>query len=34
MSYARANTWPTKEIEALLGKIEQQLPAAYSKVNF
>jgi tetratricopeptide (TPR) repeat protein len=34
MSYARANTWPTNEIEAPLGKIEKQLPAAYSKVNF
>ena len=34
MSYARANTWPTKEIEALLQKIEKQLPAAYAKVNF
>jgi len=34
MSYARANTWPTKEIEALLLKTEKQLPEAYSKVNF
>ena len=34
MSYARANTWPTKETEALLQKIEKQLPAAYAKVNF
>jgi hypothetical protein len=34
MSYARANTWPAKESEALLQKIEKQLPAAYSKVNF
>ena len=34
MSYARANTWPTKETEALLQKIEKQLPVAYAKVNF
>jgi len=34
MSYARANTWPTKETEVLLQKIEKQLPAAYAKVNF
>ena len=34
MSYARANAWPTKETEALLQKIEKQLPAAYSKINF
>ena len=34
MSYARANTWPTKETEALLLKTEKQLPEAYSKVNF
>jgi hypothetical protein len=34
MSYARANAWPTKETEALLQKIEKQLPVAYSKVNF
>ena len=34
MSYARANTWPTKETEALLQKIEKQLPVAYSKINF
>ena len=34
MSYARANTWPTKGTVALLQKIEKQLPAAYSKVNF
>jgi len=34
MSYARANTWPSKETEASLERIEKQLPAAYSKVNF
>jgi hypothetical protein len=34
MSYARANTWPTKETETSLDKIEKQLPAAYSKVKF
>jgi hypothetical protein len=34
MSYARANAWPTKETEALLQKIEKQLPSAYRKVNF
>ena len=34
MSYARANTWPTKGTVALLQKIEKELPAAYSKVNF
>ena len=34
MSYARANTWPDKETEALLLKTEKQLPEAYSKVNF
>jgi len=34
MSYARANTWPTKETEVLLQKIEKQLPAAYAKVDF
>jgi hypothetical protein len=34
MSYARANTWPTKETEAALESIEKQLPAAYSKVQF
>jgi hypothetical protein len=34
MSYARANTWPTKETEADLLKTEKQLPGAYSKVNF
>ena len=34
MSYARANAWPTKEIEAVLLKTEKQLPGAYSKVNF
>jgi hypothetical protein len=34
MSYARANTWPTKETEALLQNIEKQLPAAYAKINF
>ena len=34
LSFARANTWPTKENEALLGRIEKQLPKSYSKVNF
>jgi len=34
MSYARANTWPTKEIEALLMKTEKRLPQEYAKVNF
>ena len=34
MSYARANAWPTKETEALLQKVEKQLPGAYRKVNF
>jgi len=34
MSYARANAWPTKETEALLQKIEKQLPGGYRKVNF
>ena len=34
MSYARANTWPSKETQASLERIEKQLPAAYSKVNF
>lgn len=34
MSYARANSWPTKEIEAVLLKTEKRLPGAYSKVNF
>ena len=34
MSYARANTWPSKEAQASLERIEKQLPAAYSKVNF
>lgn len=34
MSYARANTWPTKEIEALLARVEKKLPEAYAKVNF
>ena len=34
MSYARANTMPAKETETILRKIEQQLPAAYSKVKF
>ena len=34
MSYARSNSWPTKETEERLQKIEKQLPAAYSKVNF
>lgn len=34
MSYARANIWPAKDTEALLLKTEQQLPVAYSKVNF
>jgi hypothetical protein len=34
MSYARANTWPSKETQASLERIEKQLPSAYSKVNF
>ena len=34
MSPARANAWPTKETEALLQKIEKQLPGGYRKVNF
>jgi hypothetical protein len=34
MSFARANIWPDKETEALLLKIEKQLPEAYSKVHF
>ena len=34
MSYARANVCPDKETEALLLKIEKQLPEAYSKVHF
>jgi hypothetical protein len=34
LSFARANTWPTKENEALLRRIEKQLPETYSKVNF
>ena len=34
MSYARANTWPTKEIEAMLIKTEKRLPQEYAKVNF
>ena len=34
MSYARANAWPTKEIEALLIKTEKRLPEEYAKVNF
>ena len=34
MSYARANTWPDKETEALLAKIEKKLPEEYAKVNF
>jgi hypothetical protein len=34
MSYARANAWPTKEIEALLMKTESRLPQEYAKVNF
>ena len=34
MSYARANAWPTKEIEAVLLKTEKRLPEAYSKLNF
>jgi hypothetical protein len=34
MSYARANAWPTKEIEALLMKTEKRLPQEYAKVNF
>ena len=34
MSYARANTWPAKETEALLAKIEKKLPEEYAKVNF
>ena len=34
MSFARANTWPAKQTEALLLKTEKQLPEAYSKVNF
>ncbi len=34
MSFARANIWPDKEIEALLLKIEKNLPQAYSKVYF
>ena len=34
MSYARANVWPTKEIEALLIKTEKRLPEEYAKVNF
>ena len=34
MSFARANVWPDKETEALLLKIEKQLPEAYSKVHF
>lgn len=34
MSFARAKTWPTPKTQALLEKIERQLPAAYAKVNF
>jgi hypothetical protein len=34
MSYARANTWPTKETEADLLKTEKRLPEEYAKVNF
>jgi len=34
MSFARANIWPDKEIEALLITIEKRLPEAYSKVHF
>jgi hypothetical protein len=34
MSYARANTWPDKDTEALLAKIEKKLPEEYAKVNF
>jgi len=34
MSYARANAWPTKEIEAVLLKTEKRLPEEYTKVNF
>jgi hypothetical protein len=34
ISYARANAWPTKEIEAMLVKTERRLPEEYAKVNF
>jgi len=34
MSYARANAWPLKDIEALLTRVEKKLPEEYSKVNF
>ena len=34
MSYARADAWPTKEIEAVLLRTEKRLPEEYAKVNF
>jgi hypothetical protein len=34
MSYARANSWPTKETEAVLARVEKELPEEYAKVNF
>jgi hypothetical protein len=34
MSFDLANNWPVNETEAILVKIEKQLPEAYSKVHF